>query len=153
VVYSGVGIFNWYYLGSPKRRHRASGVHLELGGLILYYVVWRAARRAVDRRTPRRALCDSGAYMLALWEREDTEGAPPGRQGTCINTRPTPMGDISGAGEILHVINKWLRLSKKKRGTGIAAHTSYYNVHRCGPATPTPTPSCKSRSSLVALVS
>jgi hypothetical protein len=31
--YSGVGIFNWYYLSSPPQIPRRRGVDLELGGL------------------------------------------------------------------------------------------------------------------------
>ena len=45
----------------------------------------RTLRRAADRWTPRRALRYRGEYMLALWERGDTEGAPSGRQGRRIN--------------------------------------------------------------------
>ena len=36
-LYSGVGIFSWHYLSSPKRRHRDPGVHLERRGLIYIY--------------------------------------------------------------------------------------------------------------------
>jgi hypothetical protein len=55
----------------------------------------RTPRRASDRRTPRRALRYKGEYLLTLWEREDTEGAPSGRQGRCIKmllyrTAPCP---------------------------------------------------------------
>jgi hypothetical protein len=49
-------------------------------------VDWRTPRRAADRRTLQRALRYRGAYMLTLREREDTEGAPSGRQGGRINT-------------------------------------------------------------------
>ena len=37
------------------------------------------------RRTPRQALRYRGECMLMLWEREDTEGAPSGRQGRYTN--------------------------------------------------------------------
>ena len=38
--YSGVGIFNWYYLSSPPQILRVPGVPLETGGLAhnIYYM-------------------------------------------------------------------------------------------------------------------
>ena len=36
--YSGVGIFNWYYLSSPPQSLRPPVVHLELGGLIYQWL-------------------------------------------------------------------------------------------------------------------
>jgi hypothetical protein len=36
-----------------------------------------------------------GAHILALWEREDTEGALSGRQGRCINS---PVSKSNGNG-------------------------------------------------------
>jgi hypothetical protein len=40
--YSGVGIFNWYYLSSPPQIPRGSRFDLEIGGLvyILYCVAY-----------------------------------------------------------------------------------------------------------------
>ena len=35
--YSGVGIFNWYYLSSPPQIPRPIGADLELGGLTYFY--------------------------------------------------------------------------------------------------------------------
>jgi hypothetical protein len=46
----------------------------------------RASRRAAVGQTPRRALRYRGAHVLALWEREETEGAPSGRQERCFST-------------------------------------------------------------------
>jgi hypothetical protein len=33
-LYSGVGIFNWYYLSSPPQILRVPEVHIETGGLM-----------------------------------------------------------------------------------------------------------------------
>ena len=38
--YSGVGIFNWYYLSSPPQIPRASRFDLELGGLIYMRIIY-----------------------------------------------------------------------------------------------------------------
>jgi hypothetical protein len=39
IIYSGVGIFNWYYLSSPPQILRGPGVHLESPRLILHRTV------------------------------------------------------------------------------------------------------------------
>jgi hypothetical protein len=50
--YSGVGIFNWYYLSSPPQIPRRPSVHLELRGLI-YHNRYKFVTVSIPKR-----LCD-----------------------------------------------------------------------------------------------
>ena len=122
---SGVGTFNWYYVLSQFTGTvppRSSGVHLERRGLMLYGVYAYGGHPGGRRAGGHPGVLYATLYILinkcvlthGAWEREDTEGAPSGRQGKMHQHTTHPPLSISdrrdgdGRGKVVVVIYIYL---------------------------------------------